>query len=107
MIMTEQDAIKVLAFIAKHNLHDHIWWRCDGEYAPITIWVNCNDLFYWAQADAEDLNIGDLPILEQAIVDLSAIDDVLGACYSTDLYCCRKRQMRPQKPAYPTRNTLG
>ena len=26
-----------------NNLCDELLWRCDGEYAPITFFINCND----------------------------------------------------------------
>jgi hypothetical protein len=101
----EKDILKILDFVARHDLHDSIWWRCDGEYAPITIWVNCNDLFYWACADLEELTIDNLPVLAQAIADAREVDSVLGALRGCSLFCCRMRGMRPQQPAYPKENS--
>jgi hypothetical protein len=60
--------------------------------------VNCGDLFYWATADAEPLEIEDLPVLRQCLTDLQAADPMDGDCYLWELYCCRKRGMRPQWP---------
>lgn len=89
----EKDVLAILALISKHDEHGALWWRCDGEYAPVTFFVNCNDLWFWACADLEELRLGDLPALEQATQDA-------GPIYGTALWACRKRAMRPQQPFY-------
>lgn len=78
---------------------DMIWWRTDSEYAPITFFVNCNDLFAWATADAEDVTPENIHLLEQSIKDVRAIDDCSQMAGS--LFCCRARKLRPQGAAYP------
>jgi len=85
--------LAIMAFIAQHDLHGDFWWRCDGEHAPVTFFVNCNDLFAWASADCERFDIGDIPALEKAIQDAGEIHGIA-------LWCCRKRGMRPQRPVY-------
>ena len=82
-----------------------LYWTCSSDYAPITFFVLCNDLFYWATADAEKLTLEDIPMLRQAILDVQAsgvydlrLDDYETGCA---LWCARKRKMRPQQPAYP------
>lgn len=99
--MTPEQAIEILAYIASEDLCGTIWWRCDGKFAPITIFVNCNDLFFWAAADTEPITPETLPILKQAIEDAKKIDDVDGSFVGLELYCCRIREIRPQRPAYP------
>lgn len=79
--------------------NDELWWRTDAEYAPITLLVSCNDLFFWGCADCEILtpdNIGDL---EQAVKDAAAISD---KCHSFAhlLWIARIRGMRPQGACY-------
>lgn len=54
--------------------------------------INCNDLFYWACADAEDITLAELPDLQRAL------DEAPG--HGELLWVCRKRGMRPQKPYY-------
>lgn len=101
------------------DLWESIWWRTDGEYAPVTFFVNCNDLFYWACADLERLTPENLPLL------LVALDDVRHAqglprgewprnldikdgwdewhaagAWASSLFCARIRGMRPQRPCY-------
>lgn len=58
----------------------------------VSLYVNCNDLFYWACADAEPFEMTDLPDLKQAIID--------SPNHGVSLWCCRKRGMRPQSPCY-------
>jgi hypothetical protein len=88
-----------------------IFWRTGasvtgGSFDPVTFFVLCNDLFRWATADAERLLPEDMPALRQAICDVEAT----GACgfrrleayeLGCELWCARKRKMRPQQPAYP------
>ncbi len=58
----------------------------------VTLWVNCSDLFWWGCSDGEDINLDELPAL---IVCLK-----LSPVHGGDLWCARKRKMRPQKPCY-------
>ncbi len=79
---------------------DSLFWRTDGEYAPISFFVNCNDLFYWGTADTEDLTPENIGILEQTTVDCRAVDPVIGCLRATDLFCCRIRRERMQGACY-------
>lgn len=74
-------------------------WRTDGEYAPVSLYVNCNDLFYWGCADSEKLTVENISELEKAAEDIKKInpEDFSNADI---LFCCRMRKMRPQKPYY-------
>lgn len=71
---------------------EDIWWRTDDEYAPLSIFVTCNDLFWWATADSELVTPDNIDVLEQAYRDS---EDHGGL-----LFCCRVRRMRPQGPYY-------
>ena len=95
--------IDVLAVFAEADEHDALWWRTDGDYSPVTFFVNCNDLFYWATADCEKITEENLPLLKQTIRDCQEITGELGWApqEAFDLFCCRVRGMRPQQPAYP------
>lgn len=85
---------------------DAIWWRTDGEYAPVTFLVNCNDEFWWASADCERLTPENLPILERAIADCKAAVPRLGKIWASTLFVARVRGMRPQGAAYPSERAL-
>lgn len=96
MTTAKNDILKILETIAKYDIHDCLWWRCDGKYAPVTFWIRCNDLFFRATADLEELTVDNLPVFEKAFADVSRDDaslDILDAC---DLFCCRMRKMRPR-----------
>ena len=79
--------------------HDDIWWRTDGEYAPVTIWVNCSDLFYWGTADLEKITPENLPLLEQTMKDVKAAG-VSPYVHGASVFACRSRKMRPQGAVY-------
>lgn len=88
---------RVLAVFAFDNCDD-LWWRTDGEYAPVTLFVLCNDVFEWGTADAEPIRPEDLPLLEQAAEDVRPLVSMLNGV--GDLYVARKRGMRPQGASY-------
>lgn len=76
-----------------------LWWRTDAEYAPLTLFVNCNDLFYWGSADCEEVHAGNVSDLERARDDLRAIGDLCEG-FADILFAARLRKMRPQGPYY-------
>lgn len=101
------------------DLWESIWWRTDDEYAPVTFFANCNDLFYWATADTEKLTPENLPLLGQALADVRVAFGVPvgewprgrdfkegwdewrnAGSHAVSLFCARVRQMRPQRPYY-------
>ncbi len=92
-------ALEVLDLVKTYNIED-IWWRTDDKYAPITFFLNCNDLFYWACADAEVLTSENIDQLEKCINEVEKIGEKYSASYGIMLFCCRTRKMRPQKPIY-------
>jgi hypothetical protein len=99
--MTEcaEFVLRVLEVTAEVECCEDVWWRTDGEYAPITFLVNCNDLFAWACADCVQLVPGNIDSLERAYKDVHEVD-MLGEAWGALLFCCRERKMRPQKPYY-------
>ena len=78
---------------------ESIWPRVtlDGS---LKICINCNDLFYWACADSEEFTPDDVDLLNECVADLLAADKEYGDCYVFELFCCRKRKMRPQYPFF-------
>lgn len=68
-----------------------IWHVTDGR-AHLS--VICSDTFAWGCADAEEITAADMPLLRQCLTDLRAAE-VHGEIWLGELYCCRKRGMRP------------
>lgn len=92
--------IRVLcAFRACKLEHGPLWWRTDGEYAPVTFLVNCNDLFWWACSDCERVTEANIVEVERAFADVRAADEIETIQWASQLFVCRVRGMRPQKPA--------
>ena len=77
--------------------NDELWWRTDDEYAPVTLLVNCNDLFMWGCADCETLAPSDLDDLEKALADAKSAGD---ESHAHLLWVARKRGCRPQGAYY-------
>ena len=94
----EDFMLQVLKFFHDLDAHDMLWWRTDGEYAPITFFVQCSDVFAWATADVEEVKPGDLQSLKDAAKDVFVLDPQATQYYSylvPLLFCARKRGLRP------------
>ena len=59
--------------------------------------VNCNDLFAWATSDEEPITAANVELFEVAIADCHQLGH---AAHGPDLFACRSRRRRPQKPVY-------
>lgn len=91
---------RVLEFMAKWEISaGQIWWRTDGEYAPITFFANCSDEFVWACADSEPIIPENFELLKSTFDDCAAAVD-LGHCHAIELFCARVRKQRPQGASY-------
>ena len=77
---------------------DAIWRRTYGEYAPDTIFVQCNDVFWWATADLEQITPTNITEFEKAIADVASIDD--RSYEGPILFCARVRKCRPMRAYY-------
>lgn len=109
--MTDADTLKVLRFLIEHDcLNDKLYYGDESgpffstdsvpeKERPIGIAENCNDLWYWACADYEEITPKDLSAYEQAIKDCEALKPSYSA-YAGTVWACRKRGMRPQNPCY-------
>lgn len=68
-------------------------WKDRGEEPDgrtVVLFVNCNDLFAWACADAEDLPLEEVPTLYKAWKAEGR--------WGVEKWCCRRRNQRPQPP---------
>lgn len=98
-----QFVFDVLRLFSETDCYSDLYWRCEKPNT-VEFYVNVNDLFYWATADAEPITPEDVPAMRQAIVDVHAIT---GSDYGAFmLWAARKRKMRPQRPAYPSDERL-
>lgn len=102
--MSDADLLTFLLRVLRATSFDHadiLWWRTDGGYAPVTLFVQCNDLFWWGTADCERVTPENVGELERAFEDANAANGRLGQIYAGNLFCCRVRKMRPQGCCYP------
>ena len=95
--MTASEVLRVLAVFERCDIvGDSLMWKIKGENEA---WLGmlCNDVFYWGTADVEDIEANDIPMLEACADDLKAIG-FIAKSYVPELFCARKRGMRPQAP---------
>jgi hypothetical protein len=97
--------LRVLRTVAFDNCGD-LWWRTDGEYAPVTFLVECSDVFWWGTADCEQVTPENVDAFEQAYRDAGAADKDYGLSHGGALFCARTRALRPQGAAYPEEQSL-
>lgn len=88
--ITEQKNPDLEDALLDDNIFVRIGKTDEGE--KVILGVNCNDVFYWACADAEDITVEELGDLTACLK--------LSPKYGIMLWCCRKRKMRPQSPWY-------
>lgn len=120
---TIPDLARFFRMLDDADLHDGFWWRAnEPQYEPFKILINCNDLFYWACADCEEVTPENLDVLEGALRDIQVFHDrwanylrenrdVSKRAHDSEppyvstsdallLFCCRVRKMRPQGAFY-------
>ena len=105
--MTDKEAMQVFRFVVENDMADGLFFGTDKD-GGIWVGVNCNDLFWWACADLEEITPDKLPLLKQCIDDRDAayIDGTgehqsgYGSIFAGTLYACRVRKMRPQTAWY-------
>lgn len=89
--------LRVLKVFEEYDERQYLDWRTDGEFAPVTFFVICNDLFCWGSADAQEITPDNIDLLEQAYKDASASTCIYGESYGGDLFAARCRKMLPQQ----------
>lgn len=88
----ESFILDVLRIMADADSTNDLWWRTDGEYAPIQFFINCNDVFMWGCSDCEQITPENIEILRSSYEDCEE--------NGAELFCSRVRHMRPQGAWY-------
>lgn len=101
--MTPYEAMAVFSAFERADDNESLLWRVDmqHELRDVKLHALCNDLFYWATADAEEIAKDDVPLLERTLADLQKTGEPY---LLAELFAARKRKMRPQKPCYKNFN---
>jgi hypothetical protein len=101
--------ILIHRYITAMNSVDGEMYLNANENGTVIPWVLINDVFYFASADAEDVTLDNIHVLEQACKDVEAAcprssyaADPNGYNVNKDsaasvLFACRVRKMRPFK----------
>lgn len=97
-----EDYLKVL--LCEDVLFINNGWWFEKENKPwqkdyITVHVNCNDVFAWGAADAENITYHEL----QDLYEHYKKDPNWGPA----IWCIKKRKMKPQKPVEDSIIKLG
>lgn len=90
-----EDVLTILKAVQELDSYDQLFWRTDGEFAPVTFWLNVNDVFWWGTSDVEKLAAEDVPALLEAAKDLGDYGYL-----APELYAARRRKLRPQGAMY-------
>jgi len=94
------EAAEVLALFELAEDYESLMWRVEmrpGWERETKLFALCNDLFYWATADCEEITVADIPLLRRTLADLARVDATYHLAW---LFAARKRKLRPQKPCY-------
>ena len=85
--LTDSSIKRLLRLISENEEWESLFWHTDLNFL-----MNCNDMFYWGCADAEDITNESLDELARAFQDSED--------HGAALYCARQRGMRPQGAFY-------
>jgi hypothetical protein len=91
--------LEVLKVTIEFDCTDSLFWKFENNI--FKVYAVCNDLFYWATADLEEITEENLPEIRKAFADAIAAYPKFGEIYGLDLFCARMRHIRPQGAAYP------
>jgi len=94
-IVTDNEVFmtRVLDLFSRLDSHDMLFWRMDD--GNIRFFVICNDIFFWATADVEEITQGNVENLEQAVADVQVADPDADEWMGPLLFCARRRGIRP------------
>lgn len=94
-IVTDNEVFmtQVLDLFSRLGLYDMLFWR--KENGHIRFFVICNDTFFWATADVEEVTQDNVKDLEQAVADVQAVDPDADERMGPLLFCARQRGVRP------------
>lgn len=96
--MTLAFVLRVLEIFGEEaDLYGELFWRVGHPDPGLHLYALCNDVFWWGTADAEEITPENLPVLEQALVE---VKDLGALNYLPELFAARTRKMRPQRPWY-------
>jgi len=98
--------LDVLKTTGDYDIGGMIFWRTDEDYAPLTFFAICNDVFAWACADAEEITPQNLPDLKKALKDVEISNHCCNYIEGVALFVSRIRKERPQGACYPEDKTL-
>lgn len=90
------DYVEALLIMLREDVcHFGSGYHPDKQLSPesfitIGVYVGCNDLFYWASADAECVSFPEVEDLYRSWLD----DPKWGAW----VWCCKRRKLQPQAP---------
>lgn len=68
------------------------WWNKNWPKDAISLHVNCNDIFMWGSADAEDITYSEI----NELYNMWKKDENWGPA----VWCIKKRKQRPQEPVF-------
>lgn len=84
--MNGETLIRVLAVWESCDISDGITWRVHEQ--DVKVFALCNDLFWWATADLEEITEDDLPLLERCAADLRTVN---AEYFLGELFASRQR----------------
>lgn len=97
--MNPEQAARVMAAFEKADDYESLMWRVKLRpyyVTQITMLALCSDFFYLATADCEEIEAGDIALLEQCLADLTGTGEEF---WLAELFAARKRKMRPHRSA--------
>lgn len=90
---------RALLMVSRLALDEQLWLRAEKETGRIVVFLNCNDIFAWACADAEELPPGLWLEFEKSVERLRDKNHEWTAPWAAAAWAVKLRKVAPQKPA--------
>ena len=93
--LTLEQLKELIRYLWEVDLDDHLSFFVSEDGLEVSF--NCSDLFVWGCSDGEAITYADFDLLKQTVSEVDQVDRFKVA---TDLYCARRRKVRPHGAAY-------
>ena len=100
--MTNQELIyEIVKLVSDYDVSLNSYFVFKNAAGEPFLSVNCNDTFYYACADSEDVTVENFPLLKQTYADCKAADPDFGWIYADLVFAARCRKYRPLQGSFP------
>lgn len=93
--------LRVLRLASETDTRDGLWWRCDGGFAPLSLFACCPTVLERGVSDCVRITTVNVDRFEAALTDVGAVTNG-DFTFGPALFVWRERGARPAADGYPS-----